>query len=251
VISLEPKPPELVCDEKLNVVLNRLSLTDTATLRRLEVVEQLIQECGLVREKPEVYGEDEKYLNPIRRGLWQIPRQLAEFSIFLSTRKINSFLEIGTFSGGTFTFLMGYLNRFNPGLRGITIDTCDANPPVHLWKNWFDAQFIIASSREYVGQSFDLCLIDGWHSFFGVTWDYVNVGRHAKLCAFHDINDDIVEYWPGNDGGVPRFWRQFRALHREKHFHEFLYHTRGERVMGIGVIEQDNVGRNDYAQHTP
>jgi hypothetical protein len=205
-------------------------------LRAVALVEGLVQQCGLVRENPRIYGDDRKFLNPIRRGIWQIPRQLAEFAVFLSHRRINSFIELGTFTGGTFTFLMGYLAKFNPNLIGITVDPYDYKPPKHLWTGRFDAQFIIGSGRDFIARPFDLCLIDGWHNFEAVRCDYINVGRYSRICAFHDINDTAVESWPGNDGGVPRFWREFRLQNGSREFHEFLFHPRQQRVMGIGVV---------------
>jgi hypothetical protein len=239
---------ELICDDKLKRVLDKMSHINPTLLRKIDCVESLVQECGLVMATPEIYGDDQKHLNPLMRGLWQIPRQLAAFAVFLSNHKIESFLEVGTFTGGTFTFLMGYLTRFNPHLVGITIDPWNANPPTHLWNGRFRGRYVVASSRDFAAQSFDLCLIDGFHSFDAVTEDYLNVGRYSRICGFHDINDQLVEEWPNHNGGVVRFWRQLREEQKGREFHEFLFHSHGARVMGIGVIVHNyNIANNSIA----
>jgi len=228
------------CDKKLSVALDRIAIAKLDDLRKVDFVESLIRQIGLANDKRNIYGDDEAYMNPVPRGLWQIPRQLAEFAVFLSYQKIGSFLEIGTYTGYTFAFLMAYLARFNPNLSGITVDVCDYGHHAYLksveplLKGRLDARFVIGRSRDFVTRGFDFCFIDGDHSLNGVRADFDNVGRNAKICAFHDINDAIVEGWPGNDGGVPRFWRQFKTWHNDWDFSEFTWHSRGDRVMGIG-----------------
>jgi len=53
----------------------------------------------------------------------------------------------------------------------------------------------------------------------------------------HDINDRIVEEWPGNDGGVPRFWRELKGRLPAGSLHEFCWHSESRPVTGIGVVE--------------
>jgi hypothetical protein len=229
------------CDKKLALALDRIAAANMDDLRRVHFVELLIRQIGLANDKRNIYGDDEAYMNPIPRGLWQIPRQLAEFTVSLSSQKIGSFLEIGTYTGHTFTFLMAYLARFNPNLSGITVDVCDYSYDEYrksvepLLKGQFDARFIIGHSRDFATRALDFCFIDGDHSLKGVCADFDNVGQNAKICAFHDINDAIVEGWPGNDGGVPKFWQQLKTRHNDWDFSEFTWHSRGYRVMGIGV----------------
>jgi hypothetical protein len=223
------------CDNKLAFVLDRIAAAELDDLRRVNFVETLIQQIGLVNDKRNIYGDDEAYMNPIPRGLWQIPGQLAKFAVFLSWQKIESFLDIGTYTGHTFTFLMAYLARFNPNLSGITVDVCDYKPVQHLLKGRFNARFVIGRSQDFAARPFDLCFIDGDHCFDAVCADFDNVGRNSRICAFHDINDAIVKSWPGNDGGVPKFWQQFKTERCDWDFSEFTCHSRGIRVMGIGV----------------
>ena len=224
-----------MCNRKLELVIDKMLQADLSQLCQVDYIENLIRRIGLVHDTRNIYGDDEQYMNPISRGLWQIPRQLAEFAVFLSQHRIQSFIEIGTFTGYTFTFLMGYLTRFNPGLKGITVDIYDCNPIKLVKSNSFDAQFVIGTSRDFVGRSFDLCLIDGDHSLSAVSADFDNIGCKSTICAFHDINDTIVSHYPGNEGGVPQFWENLKVQCQNREFHEFISHTRGKQVMGIGV----------------
>ena len=115
---------------------------------------------------------------------------------------------------------------------------CDCKPVKLAGSGKFDAEFVIGTSRDFAGRSFDLCLIDGDHSLAAVSADFDQVGRRSKMCAFHDINDAIVESYPGHDGGVPCFWRRLKAQGQNLEFHEFVSHTRGSRVMGLGLAVQ-------------
>jgi hypothetical protein len=223
------------CDARFERVVEAMLKADRDRLRQVDYVEGLLRRVGLVRDYRDVYGADARFMNPVHRGLWQVPRQLAEFAVFLSARSITSFLEIGTFTGHTFNFLMLYLERFNPGLRGVTVDIADFQPVKLSALARLDAQFVIGTSENFGGRPFDLCLIDGLHSFDGVAADYEHVGRYAKICAFHDINDEYVEQHAGNDGGVPRFWSELKAAPQERELHEFLYHSDSRRIMGIGA----------------
>jgi hypothetical protein len=223
------------CDKKLARVLDQIAAADLEELLKADFVETLIQQIGLRKDTRDIYGDDEAYMNPIERGLWQIPKQLAELAVFLAPERIESFLEIGTFTGHTFTFLMAYLSRFNPSLAGITLDVGDYDPVKYLCKDRFNTCFVIGRSQDFVTSRFDLCLIDGDHSYDVLSHDFHNVGKNSRICVFHDINDAIVEGWPGNDGGVPRFWQQLKTSCSDRDFSEYTYHSRGNRVMGFGV----------------
>jgi len=228
-----------VCDKKLACALDRLFSSSLSELRDIGYVEQMIGQIGLARDRRGIYGNDVKYMNPVARGLWQIPRQLAEFAVFLSQFKINSLIEIGTYTGYTFTFLAAYLTRFNPGLDAVTVDVTNHKPVSNLWEGRLNARFHLGQSADFSNQAFDLCLIDGDHSFNSVSGDFDQVGKKSKICCFHDINDEIVENSHINDGGVPRFRRQLKAeTTTDSRFTEFLYHSHGQRVMGWGVVQR-------------
>jgi predicted O-methyltransferase YrrM len=169
-------------------------------------------------------------------GLLQIPRELAEFLILLSTSPIRRALEIGTYIGWTTAILTAYLYRWNPMLEVISIDPeewCPEEQRIILTR-LLPIRFARMTSAAFAGHSFDLCFIDGDHSYAGVAADYARVGRQARICAFHDANDYVP--FPGNcqDDEVPRFWEELKQ--REcAIFREIFHSPPGCRVMGIGV----------------
>lgn len=78
----------------------------------------------------------------------------------------------------------------------------------------------------------DFLLIDGDHSYDGVRRDYelyTPLVREGGLIAFHDI----VEGAPENVGGVPRFWREVRALAADT---EELVEDPAQGGLGIGLL---------------
>jgi hypothetical protein len=223
------------CDARLVRALEEIRSSPLSDLRRVERVESLIGQAGLARDDRGLYGLDERWMNPVARGLWQIPRQLAEFLVWLADHRMRSFLEIGTYTGHTFAVVMTYLTRFNPDLMGVTVDPARRHRVSGLTPRYFEASYVRGKSDRFAGRPFDVCFIDGEHRYQAVARDFHNVGRHASICAFHDINDEIVETFPGNEGGVPRFWREVIASERRP-IRTFCYHSEGRRVMGIGAI---------------
>lgn len=210
---------------------------DLGELRRIEVVERIIQEAGLRHEVRDVYGSDSMHMND-GPGLWQIPNQLASCMCELSRHRIDSVLEVGTCDGWTITLLTAYLQRFNPGIRAITIDIGDFFVGYPIVKRLLPVEFRLGVTSDGLsGQRFDLCFIDGDHSLGWVSRDYENVGKHARICMFHDVNDRIVGDHPDNAGGVPQFWRSLKAAGGDRHgFREYTYHSDGRPVMGIGLL---------------
>jgi hypothetical protein len=91
--------------------------------------------------------------------------------------------------------------------------------------------------EELQAQSFDLAFIDADHAYDGCRADYEAIGSSASICAFHDIQDRFVAELPDNHGGVPRFWNELKSnTHPPDRIFEFLDHSHGESVMGIGLL---------------
>jgi methyltransferase family protein len=236
-------PQRRACDRKLANALDRILTSPLEDLHSVSRMEDIIRSAGLVREYRNVcganaYGADARYMNPVRRGLWQIPRQFAELLVFIGNAKIESVLEIGTFMGFTFAVLMTYLTRLNPSVSGKTLDVFRADY-AKVSPGRFTAEYLISTTKDFAGKHFDLCFIDGDHSYAAVLSDYELVGRFARFSVFHDINDQLVEDFPANEGGVPRFWREVKTKTPAANIREFTYHSDGRRVMGIGVLIND------------
>lgn len=211
-------------------------------LREPAYVRGILEGAGLRAETRDVYGDDAIYVND-GPGLWQIPDQLARCMCELSRHRIRTMIEIGTADGWTTTLMTAYLKRFNPGLRAITVDVADAFVAYPLIRPLVPLRAARgATSEAFAGRRFDLCFIDGDHSYGWVAKDYENVGRYAAICMFHDINDEIVAGHPQNAGGVPAFWSRLKEGAQARRVLEFTAHTQQRRVMGIGLYLADPDG---------
>ncbi len=137
-------------------------------------------------------------------GMCQNPEELADLLTALRTHRISSFLEIGSAYGWTATFIHHILKKRNPDLVSYSVDN-QSNPYAFL--NFHSGvHFVQGTSRTVSRHAFDLVLIDGDHSYEGVKYDYEQVGCKARLCVFHDVDDDQCP-------GVMRFWSELPCRH--------------------------------------
>ena len=226
------------CDARLVRALEEMRVASSEDLRRVEYVESLVGRAGLAHDDRGIYGEDARWMNPVPRGLWQIPRQLAELLVWLSHRNVRTFLEIRDIHRshvcGDHDLPVALPTR--PG-GYLTVDPARRHRLSGLTPRYFRARYARGTSDDFAGRSFDFCFIDGDHRYGAVARDFRNVGRYARICAFHDINDELSASFAGNDGGVVRFWGDLVTGIDPQRVRTFCYHSEGRRVMGIGAIE--------------
>jgi hypothetical protein len=155
--------------------------------------------------------------------------------IFLSDKGIQTFLELGTFTGYTSAVVCAYLTRF-----GLTMfETYDILPIckiVYLFDEYKlpivykvgSPAFIIKNVSPY----YDVVFIDGDHSYEGISSDFSNFGRGCRFVSFHDIND----YWCI---GVVQFWNELKTKYSEtnNNMYEFIDHPNKFNLMGIGILQ--------------
>ncbi|MBW1813430.1 MAG: class I SAM-dependent methyltransferase [Deltaproteobacteria bacterium] len=216
-------------NKNIIVVQSLIKQLDLKTLKRPAIVADLIRAFGIVQWGPPAFGNDEKFKNAFEdmAGIYQTPDQIAKALIYLSTFEINSYLEIGVFQGGNFIFVSEYLRRFNPKIKCTGIDPTNyLNPEI---KEIIDSEdwltFLPITSNEITTLKFDLVFIDGDHDNGWIKKDWENVGRNAKICMLHDIQEvscpEIVEFWG--------------KLKGEKV--EFLDYSSELSSQGIGIIQ--------------
>jgi hypothetical protein len=216
-------------NKNIIAVRNLIRSMDIESLKNPEVVANLVRAFGIVQWGPDVFGQDEVFKNHSgdMAGIYQTPDQIGKALVYLSKFRINSYLEVGVFQGGNFLFVSEYLRRFNPDIQCTGIDpTGYLNDEIRaIIETELFLSYKAIDSDQLAGQEFDLVFIDGDHTAEWAKRDFENVGRHAKICMFHDIQEiscpDIVAFWKTVKGkkGV-----------------EFLDHTSSEPSQGIGII---------------
>lgn len=192
-------------------------------------IEQIICDFGLIYHVPDtakLYGEFECYANKDldELGVYQTPRQMAQCISELLKYKIESYIEIGLYSGGSYLIMTEFLKWKNKSVHAVGVD---------ITRRYMKAETIphienlhIGTSADFRGHSFDLAFIDADHSYTGVRADWENVGKYARIAMFHDINNDSCP-------GVFKLWNEIK---QEGSVMEYKYHTDGLNVHGIGLI---------------
>lgn len=212
---------EIMKIERLKRIISGLSETPT-----VNEIEEIICDFGLVFHDYDIYGEFTRYMNNDRMelGVYQTPRQFAPCIVELLKHKIDSYIEIGLFSGGSYLIMTEFLKLKNPSVItvGVDISSIYMRPGVIPYIN----NLHIGTSADFKGKSFDLAFIDGDHFYRGIVADWENVGKYAKITMIHDINDRSCP-------DVVRFWNEIKQGRKTM---EFKYQTKGMNVHGIGLI---------------
>lgn len=228
----------LMKNKNIIVVQNLIRCLSLDSLKNYEVVSNLVRAFGIVQWGPNAFGKDEvfKNLTSDSAGIYQTPDQIAKALVYLSDFDIKTYLEVGVFQGGNFLFVSEYLRRFNPSIRCIGVDpTGYLNGEIQaiIEKEIF-VSFKSITTDAIVGQEFDLVFIDGEHTKEWINWDWNNVGKQAKICMIHDIQEpscsDIVDFWA-------------KLKSSKKKIVEFLDCTSETPSQGIGIIHNED-GKN-------
>lgn len=216
--------------------VDRLLAASMDELQDFDWLCQHIASWGLQQSPGARYGEQ---WPPFVRdyGLWQQPEQLARMLLFVSKLEITSYCEIGIWQGYCLSLVTAYLSRFSKDLKAVGVDPKPSIRNEDCWDKVRDRLPIdvrVCTSADMKDERFDLVFVDGDHSYDSVRCDWENVGKNARVCAFHDCNCEFVERILG-DNGSPKFWRDLRdSLTRPTV--EFFDSPTGLSWMGIGVV---------------
>lgn len=153
-------------------------------------------------------------------GICQHPNQFAPYLIELSKLKIKSYVEIGTWVGGTFMATVAYLSRF--GLKKALATDIAVQDPVREFCNnnpicdWLEAPSTSGTVAKALREMKpDLVLVDGDHTEEGARADWELARTVAPYVAIHDIVGSgypgVIKVWDEID--LPK--KEFTAQHPE------------------------------------
>lgn len=144
--------------------------------------------------------------------------ELAGFLLFLHAHKndVNSYLEFGTGSGGTFYVVDSYLRTINPNMGiSVTVDRKTTLPDQfeeYVRENPQVQAFSCFTQHFQMVRKYDLCFIDANHLYGCVKRDFEKVRDYCKFIAFHDIA--AVNTAKPHVRCAKQFWEELQADHK-------------------------------------
>lgn len=180
----------------------------------------------------------------------QVESEIAGLIEILQRENVRSFLEIGSRFGGSLWRIANTLPKGSrivscdsgKGMGGKKLGATDSLKAciARLKEIGYDAHLVVGDSQlpEQINAvkklaPFDAAFIDGDHELRGVTRDWKNYGRMARIVAFHDAGWIKPEnYANAKVVRVPELWQDLKAKYRSQEF--FDRSTGGN--MGIGVL---------------
>jgi hypothetical protein len=173
---------------------------------------------------------------------WQYPSQFSRYLVYLSGKRIRTYLEIGCRHGGTFIITVEYLKRFNNLQVALAMDIEESEIMREYKRKEQGIAYALTSSLSKEGKRliqqvrWDLALIDGDHSYQGCASDYDTVRDHACLIALHDIVSDVCP-------GVQQLWQELKrtvpVLRREEFVDQYenVMTRTNRKFLGMGVVD--------------
>lgn len=235
---LEPYEIERADFARVIAGIERIHGATTGDLSSFDWLLQTIRAVGLVPipDAEITYEGEGDHLNSSQQGLIQLPREFTRWLLLLAQHRPATYLEIGTFNGATASLAAAYLQRFNPAFSATTIDVWPAFVFHREVRDLIPLRYVVGkTSFDFTTERFDAVFIDGDHSFEWAWADYQNVGRAAKICGFHDVNN--APYRDLAMGGVCGVWELLKREEagRDGAFTEIFEHPSRE-IMGIGAL---------------
>ncbi len=154
-----------------------------------------------------------------RPRMGQFAKEFAPFMLECAKAKCDSYIEIGTSTGGTFYCMDSYLRAAVPGYKGgtgVNIKMKARNWEAYKLK-YPSTEMIIINSRklELGDRQFGAAFIDANHSEEYVLSDFGKVRNNARICGFHDIvlkGATVDKAWKKIKDQYPKAFSEFIDL---------------------------------------
>jgi predicted O-methyltransferase YrrM len=189
---------------------------------------------------------------------WQMRGEIFDLLSLLRSRAPRVVVEIGTASGGTL-FLLSRVAAHDALLVSIDLPRAAFGGGYPAWRSWLYRSFGRESQqikllrrdsheastfrrleRLLGGRRIDFLMIDGDHSYTGVSQDfdmYSKLLADDGIIAFHDIVTGSEE----RVGGVPTFWKELKGRQRSAEFVDDW----SQGSCGIGIVWRDGASTNE------
>jgi len=226
--------------------LNPILIAPIEWLRDESFVETLISNCGINAEYQllESIGISDRAMPQyfdVDKGmrLWQYPKQFAKYLVWLSDKKIESYLEIGTRYGGTFLVTVAYLSRFNPIKAIAGVDLLVSEELSLFSQENIEFRYLVTSTESVefaeliYSRQWDLVFVDGDHSNPILQNDLELAKKNSRFVALHDIVDMGCPH-------VMELWQSLKKQYQNVEFIEQyteVFNRTGKNHLGIGIVD--------------
>ena len=164
------------------------------------------------------------------------------FCQLMKDENVRSYLEIGSFSGGSIEVAAQFLPV---GSRIVSVDLPSKPTKAErlrhilhdLSKRGYDTHLILGDSTNAniveaarILAPYDAVFIDGNHTLPYVTSDWKHYGPMGRIVGFHDVAKDKPPH------GASIFWHQLKSGFRHVEFISAATRARTDGAFGIGVV---------------